>query len=115
MQLKKFFAPDAQNSNSETDTRQSKLDFKSEPKITGPVTRAMKRLMQQKEATEMAINVVCNLSKNIVQCVNGNKNFLIIHYFLTLCLLDATLQKVKVGSLTNNQCELGANYNLMNI
>ncbi len=42
---------------------QSDLDFKSEPKITGPVTRAMKRLIQQKEATEMAISVLCYLSK----------------------------------------------------
>jgi hypothetical protein len=63
MRLKKFFAPNTQNSNSETDTRQSDLDFKSEPKITGPVTRAMKKLMQQKEATEMAISVLCDLSK----------------------------------------------------
>ncbi len=63
MRLKKFFAPNAQNSNSETDTRQSDLDFKSEPKITGPVTRAMKKLLQQKEATEMAISVLCDLSK----------------------------------------------------
>jgi hypothetical protein len=62
MRLKKFYVPNAHNSNSETDTRQSDLDFKSELKITGPVTCAMKKL-QQKEATEMAINVLCNLSK----------------------------------------------------
>ncbi|MFN9938222.1 MAG: hypothetical protein ACK56I_02000, partial [bacterium] len=30
---------------------------------TGPVTRDMKKLLQQKEATEMAINVLCDLSK----------------------------------------------------
>jgi hypothetical protein len=63
MRLKKFFAPNTPSSNSETDTQKSDLDFKSEPTITGPVTRAMKRLMQQKEATEMAINVLCDLSK----------------------------------------------------
>jgi len=62
MRLKKFFAPD-QNSKNETDNHQSNLDFKSEPKITGPITRAMKKLLQQKEATEMAINVLCDLSK----------------------------------------------------
>jgi hypothetical protein len=63
MRLKKFFVPNAPDSNSETDTRQSDLDFKSEPKITGPVTRAMKKLLQQKEATELAISVLCDLSK----------------------------------------------------
>jgi hypothetical protein len=63
MRLKKFFAPNAQDSNSETDTNQNHLDFKSEPKITGPITRAMKKLLQQIEATELAINVLCDLSK----------------------------------------------------
>jgi hypothetical protein len=63
MHLKKFFAPNTKQSESETDTQQSDLDFKIEPKITGPVTRAMKKLLQQKEATEMAISVLCDLSK----------------------------------------------------
>jgi hypothetical protein len=63
MQLKKFFAPNNQTYDSETYTRQSNLDFKTEPKITGLITRAMKKLMQQKEATEIAINVLCDLSK----------------------------------------------------
>jgi hypothetical protein len=63
MRLKKFFAPTTENSNGDTNAQQSDLDFRSAPKITGPVTPAMKKLMQQKEATEMAINVLCNLSK----------------------------------------------------
>ncbi len=62
MRLKKFFAP-AADSSSDKDANHSDLNFKSEPKITGPVTRAMKKLLQQKEATEMAINVLCDLSK----------------------------------------------------
>jgi hypothetical protein len=62
MRLKKFFAPPA-NSNNDTDAQHSELDFKSELRITGPVTRAMKKLIQQKEATEMAISVLCDLSK----------------------------------------------------
>jgi hypothetical protein len=33
------------------------------PKITGPVTRAMKKLMDHKNAAQLAINVLCNLSK----------------------------------------------------
>jgi len=62
MWLKKFFVPPA-NSNNDTDTQHIELDFKSEPKITGPVTRTMKKLIQQKEATEMAISILCDLSK----------------------------------------------------
>jgi hypothetical protein len=115
MRLKKFFAPNTQNANSETDTRQSDLDFKSEPKITGPVTRAMKRLMQQKKRQKWPLACFAIYLKSIVQCVNGNRNFPIIRCFLTLCLLDTTLQNEKVGSLTNNPCVLGANYNLVNI
>jgi len=49
MRLKKNFAP-AANSSSNKDSTNSDLDFKSEPKISGPVTRAMKILMQQKDA-----------------------------------------------------------------
>ena len=63
MRLKKLFAPTTENSNGDTNAQQSDLDFRSAPKITGPVTHAMKKLMQQKEATEMAINVLCDLSK----------------------------------------------------
>jgi hypothetical protein len=39
------------------------LDFKREPKITGPITRAMKKLMEQKHAAQLAINVLCDLTK----------------------------------------------------
>jgi len=49
MRLKKFFAPPSENTASDTDTK-SELNFKSEPKITGPVARAMKKLLTlQKE------------------------------------------------------------------
>ncbi len=59
MQLKKFFAPTDSKPNGATES-DSELNFKDAPKITGPVTRAMKKLLLQKEATEMAI---CDLSK----------------------------------------------------
>jgi hypothetical protein len=62
MRLKIFFAP-TPDSNGDKDAQNSDLNFKSEPKITGPITRAMKKLMQQKEVTEMAINVLCDLTK----------------------------------------------------
>jgi len=57
MRLKKFFAP------SDPITEGAASTHKDAPKITGPVTRAMKKLLLQKEATEMAINVLCDLSK----------------------------------------------------
>jgi hypothetical protein len=62
MRLKKFFAP-SPNENGATNDQNSELNFKEAPKITGPITRAMKKLLKQKEATEMAINVLCDLSK----------------------------------------------------
>jgi hypothetical protein len=62
MRLKKFFAPQADKTDGATHT-ESELNFKDAPKITGPVTRAMKKLLLQKEATEMAIIVLCDLSK----------------------------------------------------
>jgi hypothetical protein len=63
MRLKKFFAPSTENPASETDAQPSDFDFNSAPKISGPVTWAMKKLIQQKEATELTINVLCDLSK----------------------------------------------------
>jgi hypothetical protein len=96
MRLKKFFAPADNTPNGANDTN-SDLNFKEAPKITGPVTRAMKKLMLQKEATEMAINVLCDLSKNIVQCVNGSRNFWTTHCFLIQCSLNATSLKENHG------------------
>jgi hypothetical protein len=62
MRLKFFFAP-TPDSNGDTDPQHSDLDFKSEPKISGPVTHAKKKLLQQKDATELAISVLCDLTK----------------------------------------------------
>jgi hypothetical protein len=79
------------------------------------MTRAMKKLIEQQKATNLAISVLCDLSKNIVQCVNGSKNAQTIHYFSTLILPGSTLLKDNHGSSTNNQCAQSANYNLVNI
>ena len=62
MRLKRFFASPS-DTNSENDTTSENLDFNSEPKITGPVTRAMKKLLEHKNAAQLAINVLCDLSK----------------------------------------------------
>ncbi len=60
MRIKKFFKP---ASDGETVSEQSDLNFKGEPKITGPITRAMKKWLDQQKETELAISVLCDLSK----------------------------------------------------
>ncbi len=41
MRLKKIFSPD-KTAESETVSEKADLDFNGEPKVTGPITRAMK-------------------------------------------------------------------------
>ncbi len=60
MRIKTFFPP---STKSETVSENNDLNFKSEPKITGFITRAMKKLLEQQKTIEMAINVLCDLSK----------------------------------------------------
>ncbi len=64
MRIKKFFK---QNDNSDTqnktDSGSNDLNFNSKSEFTGPVTRAMKKLLEQQNATNLAISVLCDLSK----------------------------------------------------
>jgi hypothetical protein len=60
MSINKIFKP---ASNDEPVSLQSDLNFRSEPKITGPIRRAMKKLLEQQKATELAISVLCDVSK----------------------------------------------------
>ncbi len=60
MRIKKFFKP---ADESETVSDQSDLNFHNEPKFAGPVTRAMKKLLEQQNATNLAISVLCDLTK----------------------------------------------------
>jgi hypothetical protein len=62
MHLKKFFSAPS-DTQSDNKINQENLDFNAEPRITGPVTCAMKKLMDHKNAAELAINVLCDLSK----------------------------------------------------
>jgi len=48
MRIKKFFPL---SPHSETVSENNDLNFKSEPKVTGPITRAMKKLLEQQKAT----------------------------------------------------------------
>ena len=62
MHLKKFFAVPS-DKTTDIDTTSETLDFNSEPIITGRVTCAMKKLRKHKNAVQLAINVLCDLSK----------------------------------------------------
>jgi hypothetical protein len=68
MRLKKFFSEPSDTQN-DSDINQENFDFNAEPKTTGPVTRAMKKLMEHKNAAQLAINVLCDLSKKTLQHV----------------------------------------------
>jgi hypothetical protein len=65
MCLKKFFSDksDSQNDSDSEKVTPENLDFNTEPKISGPMTRAMKKLIDHKNAAQLAINVLCDLSK----------------------------------------------------
>jgi hypothetical protein len=63
MQLKKFFADKSETSSDNTLTTPNELDFNSEQNISRPMTRALKKLIDHKNAAQLAINVLCDLSK----------------------------------------------------
>ena len=55
---------DKSGENSDNDkTAEENLDFNSEQNISRPMTRALKKLIDHKNATQLAINVLCDLSK----------------------------------------------------
>jgi hypothetical protein len=65
MHLKKFFSDKnySQNDNDSENVIPENLDFNTEPKISGPMTRAMKKLIDHKNAAQLAITLLCDLSK----------------------------------------------------
>jgi len=85
MRLKMFFSAPDENNSDESNVHDT-LDFTSAPKHAGPVTRAMKKLKDHKNAAQLAINVLCDLSKKHCAIANGNKNVQTIHCYLTQCL-----------------------------
>jgi len=60
MCIKKNFPP---LPKSETVSENNDFNFNSEPKITSPITQAMRKLLDQQKATEMAIHVLFDHSK----------------------------------------------------
>jgi hypothetical protein len=60
MLVKQFFAPEQDNSEP---VQNSDLNFNSEESFSGSVTRAMKKLINHKNAAQMDINILCDLSK----------------------------------------------------
>ncbi len=65
MRIKKFFKQPKTNSDNENKTvsGSENLDFNSHSEFTGPVTRAMKKLFEQQNATNLELSVLCDLSK----------------------------------------------------
>jgi hypothetical protein len=65
IQIKKFFKPadKSETDNSETVSGQNDPNFHNEPKFTSPVTRAMKKLLEQQNVTNLVISVLCDLTK----------------------------------------------------
>ncbi len=96
--------------NGDKDTQNIDLDFRSEPKISGPVTRAMKKLLQQKDATELAINILCDLTKQHCSMCEWEQecsdNPLLFDPIFARCYI----QERKNG-LINKQCVQSANCN----
>jgi hypothetical protein len=62
--LKKLFAPPTDTNDN--NPMKSDLDFNNDPKITGPMTRAMKKLLDHKNAAHLGINLLCDLT--IMHC-----------------------------------------------
>ncbi len=60
MRLKKFFMPESQETQNKD---YSPLDFNSERDISGSMTRAMKKLIKNKNPVQLAMNILCDLSK----------------------------------------------------
>ncbi len=63
MRLKKFFAEKSETSSDNAEMATNDFDFNSEKNISRPMTRALKKLIDHKNAMQLAINVLCDLSK----------------------------------------------------
>ncbi len=63
MGLNKFFAQKSETSSDNAETATNDLDFNSEQNIYRPMTRALKKLIDHKNAAQLAIDVLCDLSK----------------------------------------------------
>jgi hypothetical protein len=108
MRIKKFFKP---ASESETVSDNSDLNFKSEPKITGPITRAMKKLLEQQKATEMAISILCDLTKEHCSMCKWEQDCSDNPLLFDPVFARRYISEDAHGSLTYNQLVLNANLN----
>jgi hypothetical protein len=63
MRLKKFFSDNKSESSHSEKSDEENLDFNSEQNISRPMTRALRKLIDHKNAAQLTINVLCDLSK----------------------------------------------------
>jgi len=97
MRLKKFFTDTNSDQNNSDNSAKENLDFNSEQNISRPMTRALKKLIDHKNAAQLALMYSAICPKSIAPCVNGNKNVQTIHYFLTQTLLANTSKNANHG------------------
>jgi hypothetical protein len=97
MCIKKFIKQSEQNADNENETVSGSNNFNSKSEFSGPVTRAMKKPLEQQNATNLAISVLCDLSKNIALCVSGSRSAQTIHFYLIQFLRGNTLKKENRG------------------
>jgi hypothetical protein len=112
MRLKKFFSPPT-DVPSYNYTPSETFDFNAEPKITSPVTRAMKTLMDHKNAAQLAINVLCDLSKQHCAMCEWEQECSDNPLLFDPIFAWQYIKECKLW-LINNQCAQSANYNLDN-
>ena len=63
MRNKNFIKSENSDNQNKTVSGSDELNFNAKSEFTGPVTRAMKKLLKQQNATNLAISVLCDLSK----------------------------------------------------
>jgi hypothetical protein len=64
MRIKKFFKQqdDTTDIENKTVSGSDNFNFNAHSEFMGPVTRAMKKLLEQQKATNLAISIICDLS-----------------------------------------------------
>jgi len=65
MRIKKFFKQqdDTTDIENKTVSGSDNFNFNAHSEFTGPVTRAMKKLLKQQKAKNLAISILCDISK----------------------------------------------------
>ncbi len=110
MRLKKFFSDKSESLN-DNEIVPETLDFNAEPKISGPMTRAMKKLLDHKNAAQLAINVLCNLSKKHCAMCEWEQECSDNPLLFDPNFARQFIKECQSWLINKNQCALNANFN----